>query len=378
MDVLVIGGGVIGCSVALELARGGADVRVLEMRAPGQGATQATGGMLAPWIEGHQDALLRLGIHSLALYDEYISALAAEAAQPIEYRRTGTLQVSTSAPGAAALLELATTLASSGVAHQLLHGPAARTREPRLSPDVNQGLLVPTHGYVRIGDLMGALRLALDARGVRVIAGQATRLEETSGGVQVTTTTELLTADVAVVANGSWAGLLTLQPAARGSATQPLPVRPLPVRPIRGQILEFRFPSPPLAQVTWGEDCYLIPWRDGSVLLGATVEDAGFDETPTEEATADLIARGSRVLPAFASTPVQAVRVGLRPGTADEIPLIGPLAAAPRICVATGHYRNGVLLAPITARLVAGQLLGRHDPSLDWAARAVTPARVGL
>jgi glycine/D-amino acid oxidase-like deaminating enzyme len=179
-----------------------------------------------------------------------------------------------------------------------------------------------------------------------------------------------LRADAVVLAAGSWSGLLTS----------------VPVRPVRGQIVQLRFARPPLSRVLWGDDCYLVPWADGSVLVGATAEDAGFDESASREAEERLVAAARALLPAARHARVDEVRVGLRPATPDELPVIGRSSTMPGVTYATGHYRNGVLLAPLTAALVADLVLtGGADasrPAPDSPARtlldSVGPARFNL
>ena len=146
----------------------------------------------------------------------------------------------------------------------------------------------------------------------------------------------------------------------------------LPVWPVRGQLLHLNWTGNPLARVVWCPRCYVVPWSDGSVLVGATVEHVGFDERATVAGVAALAEAVSGVLPDARNAGFEAVRVGLRPGTPDDLPVVGRSASTPRLVYATGHYRNGVLLAPLTARLVADLVLdGREDPLLA----AVAPAR---
>jgi glycine/D-amino acid oxidase-like deaminating enzyme len=162
--------------------------------------------------------------------------------------------------------------------------------------------------------------------------------------------------DHAVIAAGSWSGRVRVADVAA-----------FPVRPIRGQLLHLKWPehSLPMRSV-WGSRCYTVPWPDGSLLVGATVEDVGFDERTTVAGVRDLLDAVGELLPVAARASLEAVRVGLRPATADHVPLIGPLERHPRITLATGHYRNGILLAPYTADVIARQILDNdRDPLLD-------------
>lgn len=367
MSVVVIGGGVIGYSVACALAWGGADVHVIDMRGPGRGATQASAGMLAPYIEGHGEVLLRLGVHSLSLYDDFITRLESAAGVQVEYSRSGTLQVARSSRHADELSRAAAQLAARGVEHSTLTGREVGRLEPALAADSLSGLLVPAHGYVHVGQLMSALVSAAGRAGVRAVVDRVIAVEAATPGLRVVGERQAIDASVAVIAAGSWSGALAIGESPR-----------VPVRPIRGQLVELEYPAPSISRVVWGEDCYVVPWKDGSVIVGATVEDVGFDESSTPDAVASLVASGSTVLPSCASARVRAVRVGLRPASSDELPILGWSSTEQGVCLATGHYRNGILLAPLTARLVADLVLGRNRPEDRWALDALAPSRFGL
>lgn len=367
VKVVVIGGGVIGYSVAHALAARDADVLVIDMRGPGRGATQASAGMLAPYIEGHDERLLQLGVRSLSLYDDFIRALDSDAGQVTEYCRAGTLQVARSSAHVDELGRAARRLSADNVPHSLLTADQVRVLEPALATDFVRGLLVPVHGYVHVGQLMSALTRASSKRGVTALVDRVTGIEPSPEGVQVNTEGTSISASAVVVAAGSWCGQLTMPES-----------RSIPVRPIRGQSIEIGFSTRPLSHVVWGEDCYLVPWKNGSVIVGATVEDVGFNESSTPEGIASLVARGQAVLPSVAGADVAGVRVGLRPATTDELPLIGWSSTMRRVCVATGHYRNGILLAPLTARLVADMIFASEDPDTQWMRDAVAPSRMGL
>ena len=140
----------------------------------------------------------------------------------------------------------------------------------------------------------------------------------------------------------------------------------IPLKPVRGQLLQLEWPTSPLKRVVWTDRCYLVPWTDGSVLVGATVEDVGFDERATVAGVRELIEMTCRLAPNAGRAWFQGVRVGLRPSTRDDLPVVGPSERLPGLFYATGHFRNGVLLAPLTAQLAADYLLnGQRDPALD-------------
>jgi glycine oxidase len=360
-DVVVIGAGIIGCSVARELARRGARVRLFEARTIGAGATQASAGMLAPYIEGHDRGLLfELGVRSLGMYDTFVREVAEESGLPIEYRRCGTLEVAADAGTAARLSQSAST----DPMLTWLDREAARAREGALAASIEGALLAAGHGYVSVQSLMDALSWAALRHEVPIEAAhRVTGVRADRRGVRISTEDGTAwSADQVVIAAGSWTGRLDVgDPAASA------------IRPVRGQLLRLQWRGAPLSHIVWGPDCYVVPWRNGTVLVGATVEDVGFDERTTAAGVRDLLDAVCALLPeAWGATFIEA-RVGLRPATADELPLLGPSERSERIVYATGHYRNGVLLAPLTAQLVADWMVdGRADPAL----RALRPGRL--
>ena len=364
MNVTVVGAGIVGYAVAYELAARGAEVRLIDARASGQGATRASAGILAPYIEGHSGPLLQLGVCGLDQYDNFVARVAADAQRPIEYRRTGTLQVACSDDKAQELQEQGRALTAAGVAHSCLDGDAVRRLEPSLAADVCAGLLIPQHGYVGVATLMSALAAAAGRHGATLSTTQVNGIHLRGGSLAVETSEDTFASDVVVIAAGSWSGLIPMTEAP-----------PPPVRPVRGQLLQLRFASPPLSRVVWGSAGYLVPWEDGSVLVGATVEDAGFDERVTVEGVRQLLAGAVDLLPAARSATLDSARAGLRPATPDELPIVGRSSTMHGVYYATGHYRNGVLLAPLTAAMIGDLVLdGRESRELAL----VRPDRFGL
>jgi glycine oxidase len=361
VQVTVVGAGIIGCAVAHELSSRGARVRLIDMRGTGLGATQASAGILAPYIEGHIDALLRLGVNSLALYDGFITRVSDDAQEAIEYERSGSLHVAKNDAAAMELAIAARRFAHAGVAHELMPGHEARRLEAGLSPRIISALLLPMHGYVRASELTSALAAAAVRRGAEFITGHVEAIDASRRALAVKVAGAVIESDAVILAAGSWSGRVK-------------PMTP-PVRPVRGQLLHLHFHQRPLSRVVWGTDCYLVPWRNGSLLVGATVEEAGFDETATAAGVTRLLEASADLLTTVPEARFDAVRVGLRPGTPDELPLIGPSSTMPGVYYATGHYRNGVLLSPLTAKLVADLVMdGKRDPDLEL----VRPDRFGL
>lgn len=351
MKITVVGAGIVGCAVAHELASRGASVHVVDMRGTGRGATQASAGMLAPYIEGHHDALRRIGVRSLEMYEGFIARVSDDAKQSIEFERCGSLQVACSETEMMGLAMSARQLAHDDVVHELMAGHQARRLEAQLSVRVQSALWLPQHAYVRASELTSALAAAAAKRGVQFTVGAVEDICSTGTSVGVRTAAGIVESDAIVIAAGSWASGLPPKP---------------PVKPIRGQLLHLHFDRRPLSRIVWGSGCYLVPWRNGALLVGATVEDVGFDETATASGVGHLLGSCNDLLTTTPEARFETVRIGLRPGTPDELPLIGASSTMRGVYFATGHYRNGVLLAPLTARLIGDLVIdGRRDPDLE-------------
>ncbi|HKW02935.1 MAG TPA: glycine oxidase ThiO [Vicinamibacterales bacterium] len=361
MRVVVIGAGVIGAAVAEELAVRGAEVTVLDMRSPGRGASQASAGALVPYIEAHEDTpLLSLGTRSLAMYDAFIDRVVSRSGLRVEYSRPGTIDVGLDDEDEAKLRASKVWLDARGVRNEWVDGAGARSLEPALTLTARCALVVPEHGLVGVSALVKALVQSARAGGATFEAPvEAASVTPEPNGVKIMTMDageRTYEADAVVVAAGSWTRRVRV-----AGIDNP------PVRPIRGQLLHLSWPGVERpSRIVWGPRCYAVPWSDGSLLVGATVEDVGFDETWTVSGVHDLTKAAIELLPKTLHASIDAVRVGLRPATPDNLPAIGPFAKAPRVIAATGHYRNGVLLAPLTAKLVADVVLnGVSDPLLS-------------
>ncbi len=362
-DIVVVGAGVIGLAVGCELARRGASVRIVDERGAGKGATQASAGILAPYIEADA-AFLDLTVRSLNLFDDFIARLIADSGVAIPYRRTGTLQVATSFEAMVALRARADRLKARDVELLLLDAAAVRAEEPYISGDVAGGLLVPAHGFVAVGELVRALVAAAGTYGAQFIGGHVQRISRSDNELAVETDRGVVNGDRVVLAAGSWSGRIEIEGVEKR----------LPVRPVRGQLLYLSWDGPPLARVTWGDRCYLVPWDAGTLLVGATVEDAAFDERTTVAGVRGLLEAASELVPQASTAGFVGARVGLRPGSPDEMPIVGPSRRLAGLMYASGHYRNGVLLSPLTAQLVADSLL---DNVTDEMLGAFGPDRFG-
>jgi len=358
-DVVVIGAGIIGCAIAHRLARRRATVRVFDARAVGQGATQASAGVLAPYIESpHEGPLLELAVRSLSEYERFVADVCQDSGMEVEHRLCGTLEV------AVDLNEAGRLRSSAHEVGEWLDIAATLRMEPSLAGSIHGAVLIREHGYVAAPALLEALTWAALRHGAEVETGRRIAgIEQRDGHLDVRAQDGASwSARSVVLAAGSWTPQVGLsEPAAHV------------VRPIRGQLLRLDWPAAaPLRHVIWGPDCYVVPWRDGTALVGATVEDVGFDERTTAAGVRDLLDAVCDLLPAAWGATFREARVGLRPATTDGLPIIGPSVAVPGLTYATGHYRNGILLAPITAALVADWILdGRLDPALQ----AFQPAR---
>ena len=364
-QVVVVGAGIVGCAIAYELARRGVDVLVIDRREVGQGATQASAGVLAPYIEAHdRRPLLDLTTRSLDLYDEFVARIVEDSDVAVQYVRTGTLEIAAEPGDMKRLEEIRAACAERGIDAELFDADTVRQVEPQLAPTVQGGLVVESHGFIGVSDLTAALRRAAAAHGVSFrTSATATRIEGNGAGLRVATAGDAFACESAVMAAGSWAGHVEIDGAS-----------PVPIRPVRGQLLHLGWPAPPLRRVVWAPHCYLVPWSDGSVLAGATSEEVGFDERATVAGVRELIDATRRVAPEVSNASFKEARVGLRPATPDELPVVGPSTVVPGLVYACGHFRNGILLAPLTAAVVADLMVDRRlDGSLD----ITSPSRFG-
>jgi glycine oxidase ThiO len=345
-SVVIVGAGIIGGAIARELSARGSQCTIVDPRPVGGGATQASAGMLAPYVEAHGGGpMLDLCVRSLDLYDDWIAALRGEGAA-IEYRRIGTLEVALSEDRAAALR---------GGPGEWLDRDAVARLVPQLAPAAG-ALRNERHGYVDARQLAQALAQSAERHGAAHSTLRVERIDRRDGTlvVDVGPDRDPLVADTVVLAAGAWGNRI------HGVRTPPL-------RPVRGQLLLHDGGIGRIPSILWGPDCYIVPREHNpGLMIGATVEEAGFDERPTDEAAATLFAAACTLLPALGRIPSDGVRVGLRPATPDELPVLGDDPSEPGIVHASGHYRNGVLLAPITAKLIGDLLIdGRRDAALE-------------
>jgi glycine oxidase len=365
-DAVVVGGGVVGCAVAWMLARDGLAVTLLERGELAAQASGAAAGMLTPSPEASDDGpFLRLARASLALFPDWCEALREGSGVDPEYEASGSLHVARTPEAAQQIQERARSLATPGA--EWLDAAAAREAAPGLSEAIQGALWSPGDAHVRsplftracataAGQLGAHIRVGVAAVGLRREGARITGVLTTEGEHP---------AGCVVLCTGSWlpesAGWL-------GGRIR------IPIEPVRGQVLSLEAPEPPLRTIVFGGGVYLVPKRDHSVVVGATQEKVGYDCRVTAEGVAQLLSAAPGLVPGLARSTFLASCAGLRPATPDHLPLVGPLPGAEGLLFAAGHFRNGVLLAPITARLVADLVRGKTLPP---EAEALRPERFG-
>jgi glycine oxidase len=361
-DVVVVGGGVIGLSCAWRAAQRGARVAVLERGEPGGGATRVAAGMLAPVGEltFGEPELLELTLAAARLYPEFIAELEAATGEITGYERLGALHVALDRDEAAQLRRVHDLQRSLELEAEWLPPRRCRDLEPGLTPSFHGGVFAPGEAAVDPRALTRVLAAALGGEGGELRTGaevvDGLFEGERLAGVRtrdVAGEEEELRADTVVLASGAWSG-----------ATQWLPERARPsVRPVKGQVLELRSrdEEPPARHILASERVYLVPRADGRLVVGATVEEMGYDTAVTAGGVHELLREAYRLLPDVAEMELVGATAGLRPGTPNNLPIVGP-GAIDGLVLASGHFRNGILLAPLAAQAVADLLAGAPDP----------------
>jgi glycine oxidase len=355
-EVIIVGGGVIGLSIAYVLAREGVLATVLDRRELGREASWAGAGMIPPHTERVAGPpLVQLRSWSAALYPAWSAALRDETGIDNGYRRTGGVDVAWTAEEEDDLRRAAGRWRAEGITYERM-APADFGRvEPALNPALRVAYFLPDRAQIRNPRHLQALARAAADRGVSLRPHQAVVAFETAGDrvVAVRTSDGRLPCGTVVVAAGPWSAALL---AGVGVAA--------PTPPIKGQIVLLRGDPPPLRRIIERGKNYLVPRDDGRILVGATEEEAGFDTRTTSEAVRDLIGEAIALCPALAGAEVERAWAGLRPGSLDTRPYIGAAPGLGNLIIATGHKRAGLQLSPATAELVADLVLGR-PPRLD-------------
>lgn len=355
-DVIIIGGGVIGLAIARCLKRGGRDVTVMERQTPGREASWAAAGMLVPHCESEAvDPFFRLCCDSLAMYPAFSKALYEETGIDIEYRTDGTLYPALNDGEQKGLERRFAQHLERGITVHRLTAKEARRLEPNLTSRLQMALLFPDDHQVENRKLALALVTAVQQAGVKIREGVTVvrLLVEGDRVLGVDTSAGRHLAPIVINAAGSWARYLAGVPA------RCIP----PIRPVRGQMIALSpGDSPPFRHTIYSSKSYLVPRLDGRLLVGATVEEAGFQKDVTVAGTLRLLHGAIEVAPPLRTSPIESTWCGLRPATPDELPILGPTQLIGLI-MATGHYRNGILLTPLTGELIADLILTGGTPS---------------
>lgn len=353
-SVVVLGGGVIGLSVAWRCIERGLEVTVVDPHVVGA-ASPAAAGMLAPVTEAHfgESALLGLNLRAAQSYPTYVEALTEGTGTEVSYRRSGTVSIARDRDEHAELVRTFDFLVRNGLEATLLNPREARALEPQLAPSVQGGIHVADDHQVDNRALLEALR--------RVVARRATLVQQEAVGVRhennrvlgVQTAGGDIAVETVVIAMGAWAARLNVDGVA------------IPVRPVKGQLLHLRSATsiPQLTRNIRGLEAYIVPRSDGRIVVGASVEEQGFDTRATAGATYALLRAAVEIVPGLTECELVEVATGLRPGTPDNAPLIGP-TEIPGLFLATGHYRNGVLLAFETGEAIAHMIVTDTVPEV--------------
>lgn len=369
-DVLIVGAGVIGLACAWRAAQSGLRVVVLERDEPGGGASGVAAGMLAPVGEATwgEEGFLRLALASHDTWPGFAGELAEASGMDVGYRPLGALHVALDRDEADELRRRFELMAELQLGAEWLLPQDCRVLEPGVAPACAAGVLAPHESAADPRLLVAALATAAERAGARVVRHAEVTSALMDGdrlvGARTANGDEHRAASV-VLAAGSWSGSVKWLPET---------ARP-PVRPVKGQILELRGPvdEPVCGRIVVSDRVYLVPREDGRLVAGATVEERGFDTTVTAGGIHELLREAYRVLPDVGELELVGTMAGLRPGTPDNVPLIGP-GPVDGLVLATGHYRSGILLAPATADAIAALLAGRPMAPELVAADPARPA----
>ncbi len=362
-DVVVVGGGVQGCAVALRLAQAGKDVVVLERAIPGAEASSAAGGILSPGVEAAElGPFYALCAASLARYEAFAREVEALAGMWVGWRGGGTLEVALDDAHARVLAGRAEKLVKHGLPVEVLDDAAARRLEPGLSPSTRGALWFRGEASVDPRLLARALSIAAQRAGARFVTGQVRRIVAEGGrAAGVEHERGRIDAGAVVLAAGAWSLLVEGNGLAAGA-----------VRPVRGQIALLDTRPPLLTRVVFSARGYVVPRSDGRILCGSTMEEVGYEKQVTAGGLATVLGIALEIAPDLGRAPIVETWANFRPASPDGEPILGA-GAVPGLFYATGHTRNGILLCPITADAVSAAVLGRPPP-VDLA--PFSPARL--
>ncbi len=355
-EVLIIGGGVIGLFIARELhLRGLRKITLLEKGICGEESSWAAAGMLGPQAEADvKDAFFDLCCESRDLYPDLAAALLDETGVDIELDRKGTLSLAFTEEDAGELDRRFRWQSDAGLDVEHLSAEEVLKAEPRVSPAVHTGLFFKNDWQVENRKLLAALRRYAKLNGITIVENARVERLVTAGGRVTAAETDCGTfaADKTVLATGAWSSLIKI-----GDA----PV-PFQITPVRGQMICLRPETRVSEHVIYSRRGYIVPRRDGRVLAGSTSESVGFDKSVTDKASAFLQTMAGEISPFLCGLPVTDHWSGLRPFAAGGMPILGPIQGIDDLLIATAHYRNGILLAPVSARVIADCIVDRTEP----------------
>jgi len=348
-EVLIIGGGVIGLSLARELHKNGIEkITILERGGIGRESSYAAAGMLAPQAETNfQDDFFQFCSDSNKLYPAFAEELSEETGIDIELDRSGTLYTAFTENDAREIRKRFEWQKKAGLEVEHLSAAETHKLEPFVSPDVRESLFFPNDWQVENRKLLRALRKYSELNDIKILEQTAIKklIVEKNRVVGAETESEKFFAETTVLATGAWTSLIEA-----GSFVLPK------IKPIRGQIIAFQTAKRLFQKVIYSPRGYIVPRFDGRILAGATVEDIGFEKCVTPDGTEFLLENALEIAPCLAKLKIAEKWCGLRPFAADGLPILGAFSDLENLFVATAHYRNGILLAPLTAKILANRI----------------------
>jgi glycine oxidase len=355
-DVAIAGGGLIGASIAFELAQAGLRVGLFDSQQPGAEASWAAAGILSPAPENAgMVSSVPLGRASLAMYPEFVESIEKLSGICVGYRGKGTVEAFFSGDAKAKLSTVVALHHGLGLKAEALSAEEARELEPALSSELEAAVLRPDEACVDNRALTRGTLIAAERAGAKILPGSTVRAislnQQSCDGLLVDE--EHIEARWTVIAAGCYSAKIT------GAETF------APVRPAKGQMLALRAKNTKIDRVLWSEQVYLVPRNDGRIVAGATVEYVGFEKGVSAGAMHKILAGAIELAPALADAQIEETWAGLRPDSPDHLPIIGP-TDVDGLLIATGHFRSGILLAPITARLLR-EWITKQNVSVDWA-----------
>jgi glycine oxidase len=354
-DVVIAGGGVIGGAIALELARAGLRVAVFDRQQPGQEASWASAGILSPAPENPGAvSMVPLGKASMSLYPEFVAQVEEISGTSVGYRPKGTLEALFSHDTKAELSTIIALHHGLGLRAEPLRPEDARELEPSLSEEVEAAVLRPEEASVDNRALTAAILQAAKRRGAEIFSGDGAKAIWREGNrcAGLVLQTEKVEANWTIIAAGCFSATI--------EGVAPF----APVRPAKGQMAALRADEVKIERVLWSEKIYLVPRNDGRILAGATVEHAGFDKRVTAGGIEKILSAAIDLAPGLANARIEETWAGLRPDSPDHLPILGP-TDIDGLLMATGHFRSGILLTPITARLIR-EWITEQRVSVDW------------